>query len=117
MTECGFTQKNEDDDEKKEERLTTKDLVASELEQALRITQDLAEKAGKVVGMQDGVNECGFTQYFYQSKMSTWITLFPGEGKGRCCRREEEETKEPGRELNPRQSSQKVIIPKTCGII
>ena len=39
------------DDEK--ERLSTKDLVASELEQALRITQDLAQKAIKVDGLQD----------------------------------------------------------------
>ena len=48
--------------DKENERLSTKDLVASELEQALRITQDLAQKARKVAGMQDGVNECGFTQ-------------------------------------------------------
>ena len=35
-----------DDDD--EERKNTKDLVASELEEALRITQDLAQKARKV---------------------------------------------------------------------
>ena len=40
-------------DEKENERLSTKDLVASELEQALRITQDLAQKAIKVDGLQD----------------------------------------------------------------
>ena len=39
--------------EKENERLNTKDLVASELEQALRITQDLAQKAIKVDGLQD----------------------------------------------------------------
>ena len=34
--------------EEEEERQSTKDLVASELEEALRITQDLAQKARKV---------------------------------------------------------------------
>ena len=49
------------DDEMENERLSTKDLVASELEQALRITQDLAQKAKKVDGLQDCVDESGFT--------------------------------------------------------
>ena len=47
--------------DKENERLSTKDLVASELEQALRITQDLAQKARKVDGLQDCVDESGFT--------------------------------------------------------
>ena len=42
-------EENDDNDE----RRTTKNLVASELEEALRITEDLARKARKVAGKHD----------------------------------------------------------------
>ena len=101
MLDIEEDEENDDNDD----RRSTKDLVASELEEALRITEDLARKARKVAGKHHIVEWSGFERI---SSKQVGLSFFQGEHQGGW--REEKEAKKAGRQLNLGQSSEKVSI-------